>query len=77
MVWTDIFEPGFLTFEALEVMLRECCAAVFVVSPDDEIAEQRLKLWSSRMLATVENISRTGLVGLADLPETAGNPAAA
>src|SRR4051794_6161988 len=37
MVSTDICERGFLTFEALEVMLRECCAAVFVVSPDDEL----------------------------------------
>ncbi len=37
VLWTEIFEPGFLTFEALEEMLRRCCAAVFVVTPDDQM----------------------------------------
>src|SRR5215469_16269390 len=35
VMWPDIFEPGSLTFEALEEMLMECCAAVFVATPDD------------------------------------------
>jgi hypothetical protein len=34
-LWTDIFEPGYLTFEALEKMLHQCCAAVFIASADD------------------------------------------
>jgi Predicted nucleotide-binding protein containing TIR-like domain len=34
-LWTEIFEPGFLTFEALERMLRQCCAAVFIATGDD------------------------------------------
>jgi hypothetical protein len=125
-LWTEIFEPGYLTFEALEIMLHQCCAAVFVASPDDEmkirdkmvkcpranimlefglvagrlgrhsvavcqyggaelpsdlagltvirmdppegepdpeqyrrLAEQRLRLWSSRLLTTADGISRT------------------
>jgi predicted nucleotide-binding protein len=33
--WREIFQPGFLTFEALEMMLQRCCGAVFVASPDD------------------------------------------
>jgi predicted nucleotide-binding protein len=36
-VWTTFFEPGSLTFEALEEMLMECCAAVFVVRGDDVV----------------------------------------
>lgn len=37
VLWNELFEPGFLTFEALEHMLRCCCAAVFVATPDDDI----------------------------------------
>jgi Predicted nucleotide-binding protein containing TIR-like domain len=36
VLWTDVFDPGSLTLEALEDMLRKCCAAVFIASPDDE-----------------------------------------
>jgi Predicted nucleotide-binding protein containing TIR-like domain len=36
-LWTEIFEPGYLTFEALEQMLHQCCAAVFIASPDDMV----------------------------------------
>jgi hypothetical protein len=128
-LWTEIFEPGFLTFEALEIMLHQCCAAVFIASADDEMrirerivkapranillefglvagrlgrhsvaicqyggaelpsdlagltlirmdptaedhdadlfrqqAEQRLKIWSSRLLATAEGLPRTDTV---------------
>src|SRR5262245_44639421 len=35
VLWTDVFEPGYLTFEALERMLLTCDAAVFIASPDD------------------------------------------
>src|SRR5262245_13140659 len=35
LMWREIFEPGFLTFEALEEMLLRCCGAVFVATPDD------------------------------------------
>jgi len=34
-LWTTFFEASALTFEALEEMLLQCCAAVFVVRPDD------------------------------------------
>ncbi len=34
-LWTTFFDAGSLTFEALEDMLRECCAAVFVIRRDD------------------------------------------
>jgi hypothetical protein len=34
-LWTEWFQPGYLTFEALERMLLECCGAVFVATPDD------------------------------------------
>jgi len=36
VMWRSIFEPGYVTFEALEEMLLECCGAVFVASPDDD-----------------------------------------
>jgi predicted nucleotide-binding protein len=36
VLWKTVFEPGFLTFEALESMLLECNAAVFIVTADDE-----------------------------------------
>ena len=36
VLWPDIFQPGMLTFEALENVLLRCCAAVFVASPDDQ-----------------------------------------
>ena len=34
-LWNAIFEPGYLTFEALEQMLAEVDAAVFIATPDD------------------------------------------
>ena len=40
--WTSVFQPGYLTFEALEKMLLDCGAAVFLATPDDE-AEIRLE----------------------------------
>jgi hypothetical protein len=36
VLWTKVFKPGFLTFEALESMLLQCNAAVFIATPDDE-----------------------------------------
>ena len=46
VLWPEIFEPGSLTFEALEEMLMECCAAIFVVTPDDQavIRERTVRL---------------------------------
>ena len=35
-LWSGIFEPGYLTFEALEEMLAEADAAVFIATPDDK-----------------------------------------
>jgi Predicted nucleotide-binding protein containing TIR-like domain len=34
--WKEVFQPGFLTFEALEAVLLRCCGAVFVAGPDDQ-----------------------------------------
>ena len=34
--WTEVFQPGYLAFEALETVLRRCCGAVFVAGPDDQ-----------------------------------------
>src|SRR3954447_9703219 len=31
----DFYKPGDLTFESLEDMLSQCCAAVFIATPDD------------------------------------------
>src|SRR5260370_10574256 len=36
VLWVDIFDPGLLTMQAIELMLSRCCGAVFVASPDDE-----------------------------------------
>ena len=36
-LWTEFFEASSLTFEALEDMLEHCCAAIFVVRPDDSV----------------------------------------
>jgi CAP12/Pycsar effector protein, TIR domain len=46
--WREIFQPGFLTFEALETMLLRCCGAVFVASPDDAITIRDRALKSPR-----------------------------
>lgn len=129
LLWTEVFQPGYLTFEALESMLLQCCGAVFVATPDDpglirghevhapranvmlefglvagrigrhnialcrygnadlpsdlqglttiamdppndcpdraafhEQAKQRLALWSSRLVATADQIARTEIV---------------
>jgi hypothetical protein len=35
-LWSGIFEPGYLTFEALEQMLAEADAAIFIATPDDK-----------------------------------------
>ena len=35
LLWMDVCQPGYLTFEALESMLLECCGAVFAATPDD------------------------------------------
>jgi len=35
LLWPDAFEPGYLTFEALETVLARVCAAVLIATPDD------------------------------------------
>jgi hypothetical protein len=35
-LWNAMFEPGYLSFEALEQMLAEADAAVFIATPDDK-----------------------------------------
>ncbi len=36
-IWSLFFDVGSLTFEALEEMLAQCCAAVFVLRKDDVV----------------------------------------
>jgi hypothetical protein len=36
VLWREVFEPGYVTFEALENMMRDCCGAVFIATPDDD-----------------------------------------
>ena len=36
VLWNEVFQPGFFTFEALEIVLLRCCGAVFVAGPDDQ-----------------------------------------
>ena len=36
LMWTREFEPGYIAIEALENVLDECGAAVFVATPDDK-----------------------------------------
>jgi hypothetical protein len=35
VLWNTIFDPGYVTFEALESVLLKCCAAVFIATADD------------------------------------------
>jgi len=36
-MWTDFFKPSDLTFQAVEQMLTECCGAILLATPDDEV----------------------------------------
>ena len=38
VLWTREFPPGYVTIEGLERVLSDCSGAVFVATPDDEIA---------------------------------------
>jgi predicted nucleotide-binding protein len=46
--WTEVFQPGYLTFEALEAMLLRCCGAVFVATPDNQSVIRGEKVSSPR-----------------------------
>jgi hypothetical protein len=37
VLWNTVFRPGFVTFDALENMLLDCSAAVFIASADDNV----------------------------------------
>jgi hypothetical protein len=52
LLWTNFFEPGLFTFEALEEMLLQCCGAIFVATPDDEaeIRGRRIRCPRSNVL---------------------------
>jgi hypothetical protein len=54
VLWTEIFNPGYLTFEALETMLRTCCAATFVATPDDATTIRGLAAKSPRANVMLE-----------------------
>ncbi len=44
LLWTEVFEAGMLTFEALESMLLQCSGAVFIATPDDESTVRGAKI---------------------------------
>lgn len=46
VIWTTQFQPGYLTFEALEEMMHQCTAAVFIAAGDDTgiIRGQQVKM---------------------------------
>jgi len=54
VLWKEFFEPGFFTFEALENMLLQCCAAVFVATPDDEVEVRGRKILCPRSNVLLE-----------------------
>jgi hypothetical protein len=54
VLWKKFFEPGFLTFEALEEMLMHCCAAVFIATPDDAIEIRGKQMHSPRSNVLLE-----------------------
>ncbi len=62
-LWTEVFEPGFLTFEALERMLRQCCAAVFVATADDDTKIRDKVVKSPRANVMLEFGLVTGRLG--------------
>jgi hypothetical protein len=78
VLWPEIFEPGSLTFEALEEMLMECSAAVFVVTPDDkgEVRGKVVKLPRANIMLefglVAGRLGRTNIAlcsyGIAELP---------
>jgi hypothetical protein len=37
VMWNTVFRPGYVTFDALENMLLDCSAAVFIASGDDRV----------------------------------------
>ena len=37
VLWNTVFRPGYVTFDALENMLLDCSAAVFIASADDSV----------------------------------------
>ena len=54
VLWTSVFQPGYLTFEALEKMLLDCGAAVFLATPDDEAEIRQEKVATPRANVMLE-----------------------
>lgn len=63
VLWTDVFEPGLITFEALENMLLRCCAAVFVATPDDQSLVRGSKVQTPRSNILMEFGLVAGRIG--------------
>jgi hypothetical protein len=47
-LWTDIFNEGAISIEAIESEARKCCAAVFIFSPDDNSVFRGKKILVAR-----------------------------
>lgn len=54
LLWTDVFQPGYQTLEALESMLLQCCGAVFVATPDDPSSIRGHKIRAPRANVMLE-----------------------
>ena len=63
VLWTDVFEPGLITFEALENMLVRCCAAVFVATPDDRSVVRNTEVHTLRSNILMEFGLVAGRIG--------------
>lgn len=63
MLWDKAFPPGFLTLESLEHILLECCAAVFVATPDDEGTIRGVQLRTPRANILLEFGLMAGRLG--------------
>jgi hypothetical protein len=54
VLWNAVFRPGYLTFEALENMLLDCSAAVFVATADDNVTLDNKSTWIPRTNVMLE-----------------------
>src|SRR4051812_17836632 len=54
VIWDRVFQPGYLTFEALELMLRECAGAIFIATPDDKTVIRHQTLATPRANVMLE-----------------------
>ncbi|QTF93777.1 nucleotide-binding protein [Halomonas sp. BM-2019] len=54
LIWTDVFDPGTLTFEAIERMAKTISGAVLLATPDDESIIRRTTVRVPRSNVLIE-----------------------